>query len=162
MSYAAVASQNLPPAHEQPKPDPALLTTPADVSSSPDIAQDEHAKVHVVPADYQPFGSKAAQPPSPSSEEDEVDVSGNGRVRSDDSKKRKAKKQANRAYREAQAEGIYIWESLKYYLLRPGVAGGLVGLRKSYIYTSATNVQKHGLIHFFSFSKHWPLRTHRL
>ncbi|KAJ7733771.1 hypothetical protein DFH07DRAFT_870950 [Mycena maculata] len=29
---------------------------------------------------------------------------------------------------EAKAEGIYLWQSAKYYLFRPGVAGGLIGL----------------------------------
>lgn len=43
-------------------------------------------------------------------------------------RKYKAKKKVNKAYREAEAEGEYIWEVAKQYLLRPGVAGGLIGL----------------------------------
>ncbi|KAJ7901717.1 hypothetical protein B0H14DRAFT_2668174 [Mycena olivaceomarginata] len=35
---------------------------------------------------------------------------------------------AHRRYDEAKAEGDYLWESAKGYLLRPGVAGGLIGL----------------------------------
>jgi len=44
MSYAAVAATNTPP--HQPRPDPALLTTP---QSSSIISNDENAKVQVVP-----------------------------------------------------------------------------------------------------------------
>ncbi|KAJ6475249.1 hypothetical protein C8R47DRAFT_1142771 [Mycena vitilis] len=29
---------------------------------------------------------------------------------------------------ETKAEGLYLWDSAKHYLLRPGVAGGLIGL----------------------------------
>jgi len=43
-------------------------------------------------------------------------------------RKYKAKKKASKAYKEAEAEGEYIWEVTKQYLLRPGVAGGLIGL----------------------------------
>ncbi|KAJ6557191.1 hypothetical protein B0H10DRAFT_2121020 [Mycena sp. CBHHK59/15] len=35
---------------------------------------------------------------------------------------------ANRRLDETKAEGMYLWESAKYYLFRPGVAGGLIGL----------------------------------
>jgi len=35
---------------------------------------------------------------------------------------------AHRRIDETKAEGIYLWESAKHYLFRPGVAGGLIGL----------------------------------
>eukprot|EP00918_Siedleckia_nematoides_P073084 GHVU01159545.1.p1 GENE.GHVU01159545.1~~GHVU01159545.1.p1 ORF type:complete len:221 (+),score=33.42 GHVU01159545.1:174-836(+) len=41
---------------------------------------------------------------------------------------KKKKRQANKKLQEAEAEGAYLWERTKYYLFRPGVAGGLVGL----------------------------------
>ena len=37
----------------------------------------------------------------------------------------------NRRLQEAEAEGAYLLEVAKRYLLRPGVAGGLVGLGES-------------------------------
>lgn len=40
----------------------------------------------------------------------------------------KKRKRANKRLEEVEAEGLYLWEVTKYYLLRPGVAGGLVGL----------------------------------
>lgn len=44
MSYASVAASNTP--YPQPKPDPALLTTP---QSQPNVVDDDNAKVKVVP-----------------------------------------------------------------------------------------------------------------
>jgi len=38
------------------------------------------------------------------------------------------KGKSGRRLHEAQAEGVYLWDSAKHYLLRPGVAGGLIGL----------------------------------
>ncbi|KAJ6586806.1 hypothetical protein DFH09DRAFT_1141578 [Mycena vulgaris] len=35
---------------------------------------------------------------------------------------------SHRRLDETKAEGIYLWESTKHYLFRPGVAGGLLGL----------------------------------
>ncbi|KAJ7703316.1 hypothetical protein B0H17DRAFT_1042690 [Mycena rosella] len=37
-------------------------------------------------------------------------------------------RRAHRRLDETKAEGIYLWESAKHYLFRPGVAGGLIGL----------------------------------
>ena len=51
MSYASVAKANAPPLSEQPRPDPALLTTPADVSHG-DIPDPAVNGVTVAPADY--------------------------------------------------------------------------------------------------------------
>lgn len=38
------------------------------------------------------------------------------------------KGKGSKRLQEAQAEGTYLWEVTKHYLLRPGIAGGLVGL----------------------------------
>lgn len=43
----------------------------------------------------------------------------------------KKRKRANKRLEEVEAEGLYLWEVTKHYLLRPGVAGGLVGLSRS-------------------------------
>lgn len=52
-------------------------------------------------------------------EDAESELSDTGRVR---------KGKGSKRFQEAQAEGTYLWEVTKHYLLRPGVAGGLVGL----------------------------------
>lgn len=44
---------------------------------------------------------------------------------------KKKRKRANKRLEEVEAEGLYLWEVTKRYLLRPGVAGGLVGLGMS-------------------------------
>jgi hypothetical protein len=54
------------------------------------------------------------------------------------------KKKVNKRLQEAEAEGIYLWEATKHYLLRPGVAGGLVGLSRlpsHFLYSIAEVVQ---------------------
>ncbi|KAJ7132873.1 hypothetical protein C8R43DRAFT_1023748 [Mycena crocata] len=98
MSYASVAGQNAPPLSEQPRPDPALYNT-APPSSSPFI--DGTKKVNVVPT---PPHSNNTNP------------------------SRRSPGRSSRRLDETKAEGIYLWDSAKHYLFRPGVAGGLLGL----------------------------------
>ncbi|KZT28921.1 hypothetical protein NEOLEDRAFT_1057143 [Neolentinus lepideus HHB14362 ss-1] len=115
MSYASVAAQNLPPNEVCfiPHPDPALLNTG---SESFDDVADDAAKVNVVPSDFK-------QHPHTVTSETEV-------VRETDEsvppvpKKDKAKKRLH----QAEVEGVYLWEIAKEHLLRPGVAGGLLGI----------------------------------
>ncbi|KAF8647036.1 hypothetical protein AX16_006873 [Volvariella volvacea WC 439] len=120
MSYAQVAATNAPPPSEQPQPDPSLLnTTPPSAPSTPD----DKVKVSVVsslevprsppPEAECPEYEKPSQPPSP------PPIPGTSKPKSSKYEKR---------LREIKAEGFYIWEVAKHYLLRPGVAGGLVGL----------------------------------
>ncbi|KAJ7783016.1 hypothetical protein B0H16DRAFT_475813 [Mycena metata] len=102
-SYADITASNAPPISEQPQPDQALLNT---IPPS-DAPYDPTKKVNVVAHD--PMASSNnnfsdAPRPSPRS----------GR--------------AHKRFDEAEAEGIYLWESAKHYLFRPGVAGGLLGL----------------------------------
>ncbi|KAJ7217016.1 hypothetical protein GGX14DRAFT_601723 [Mycena pura] len=99
MSYAQVAGHNAPPVSEQPQPDPALWNTTAP-SSSPYI--DSTKKVNVVPM----------MPAAPH----------------DDSHSPAPGRRPHSRLDESKAEGIYLWESAKHYLFRPGVAGGLLGL----------------------------------
>lgn len=107
MSYASVASQNVPPPSEQ-------------LPSADNIA-DDSAKVNIVSADFKSIP---------------VTYTSDGRSNDDyddppsehDDRKRKSKKKTRQGYTEAEAEGEYIWGIIKQYLLRPGVAGGLVGL----------------------------------
>jgi len=120
MSYASVASHNAPPPSQQPHADPSLLNTRP--STANNIA-DDAAKVNVVSTDFK------SNPATYTSEgrlavDDEYD----DLVTGHNDGKYKAKKKMNKAYRDAEAEGGYIWEVAKQYLLRPGIAGGLIGL----------------------------------
>ena len=104
----------------QPHADPSLLNTRP--STANNIA-DDAAKVNVVSTDFK------SNPATYTSEgrlavDDEYD----DLVTGHNDGKYKAKKKMNKAYRDAEAEGGYIWEVAKQYLLRPGIAGGLIGL----------------------------------
>ncbi|KIM75442.1 hypothetical protein PILCRDRAFT_78818 [Piloderma croceum F 1598] len=104
----------------QPRPDPSLLNTQP---STADNIADDAAKVNVVSADFK------SNPATYTSEGRlAVDEEYDDLVTDYNDRKYKTKKKANKAYREAEAEGEYIWEVTKQYLLRPGVAGGLIGL----------------------------------
>jgi len=115
MSYAAAAANNASPVSQQPHPDPALFTTPADVEGASNVA-DDTAKVNVVSPD---FKQNPATITSETSVPDERELAGRSRGR---------RSRPNQRLREVEAEGIYLWDSFKTYLFQPGVAGGLVGL----------------------------------
>ncbi|KAJ7188407.1 hypothetical protein C8R46DRAFT_1054689 [Mycena filopes] len=100
MSYAQAAASDTP-ISQQAQPNPALLNTEKP-SSAP---YDPSKKLNVV--------SKDAMPAS----------SNNNFTERDPSRPR-----TNRRLDETRAEGLYLWESTKHYLFRPGVAGGLIGL----------------------------------
>lgn len=99
-----------PPTHHlttlhQAHPDPALLTTPSLLGSAP---FDDNAKVNVVHRDSEPSTrstSDAASGPSP------------------------PRKEREGKYSEAQTPPR--WENVKDIILRPSVAGGLVGVGRS-------------------------------
>lgn len=136
MSYAAVAAHNAPPLSQQPQPDQSLLNTDA---PSADPIVDDTSKVNVVPQDFKENPRTATQESvvyeeessaardSPQSTPSKSKVNGHANHSSSDSKESKRSK-ASRQVQEVQAEGVHMWESAKHYLLRPGVAGGLVGL----------------------------------
>ncbi|PCH43694.1 hypothetical protein WOLCODRAFT_26122 [Wolfiporia cocos MD-104 SS10] len=113
MSYASVAAQNAPPSSQQPRPDPALLTT--EPPSADNIA-DDAAKVNVVSADFRAnpatVTSESTVPPESASPPGSPSRKGRART----------------YLHEAEAEGFYLWGTAKHYLLRPAVAGGLLGL----------------------------------
>ncbi|KAG7090864.1 hypothetical protein E1B28_009945 [Marasmius oreades] len=109
MSYADVASSNLPP--NQPRPDPALLNTESPRTST--IA-DDTSKVNVVHPDFR---------------ENPATVTSETRPPPDSKREREhAKPKVRRHLHDAEQEGFHLWQVAKQYLLRPGVAGGLVGL----------------------------------
>ncbi|THH15476.1 hypothetical protein EW146_g5004 [Bondarzewia mesenterica] len=109
MSYASVAAQNAPPLSEQPQPDPVLLNTGAPEPTAP---ADDAAKVNVVPSDFK------ENPTTITSE------AGKDLAKGDESEKPEAHDRVH----EFEAEGYHYWHVAKEYLLRPAVAGGLVGI----------------------------------
>jgi len=117
MSYASVTSHN---AHaDQPLPDPALLNTTKPTASG--IA-DDTAKVGVVSPNFKqnPATTTSTYQP-PQYDEEEADSSPHRRTAKN---KAKAKKSA----REAEKEAIHWSAVAKELVLRPPVAGGLVGV----------------------------------
>ncbi|KAH9839564.1 uncharacterized protein C8Q71DRAFT_750069 [Rhodofomes roseus] len=115
MSYASVAAHNAPPSSQQPHPDPALLTT--EPPSADNIA-DDAIKVNVVAPDFRtnPETTTSVSGPPP--------VVGGAPKSGPHGRKGKARKY----FDEAEEEGSYLYARAKQYILRPGVAGGLLGL----------------------------------
>jgi len=100
----------------QPHPDPALLTTERSPSSN---VIDDTSKVNVISRDEDP-STCASDVYIPEDTKSEF-ISTN---RTDSERKGKG----SRHLQEARAEGSYLWDVTRHYLLRPGAAGGLVGL----------------------------------
>ncbi|KIJ18789.1 hypothetical protein PAXINDRAFT_71067 [Paxillus involutus ATCC 200175] len=115
-SYAKVAAHNAPSPSRQPHPNPALLTTeePATVSEV-----DDAAKVGVISGDFRD-GSTTYVSETVVRDESEVDLTIPG--------ERAPRGGCSRKLQEAVLEVSYLWQLTKQCLLRPGVAGGLVGL----------------------------------
>lgn len=114
MSYASVAATNAPPSSQQPHADPSLLTTATPTAST---VADDSAKVNVVPVDFKEH---------PHTITSEADV-----VPDEDlphSKSAARKKKAHKKLDQAEEEGLQLWNTAKHYILRPGVAGGLIGI----------------------------------
>jgi len=121
MSYASVTSHNVPPPSQQPHPDPSLLNTgPLSASN----VADDGAKVNVVSSDFRSNPATFTSEAQITVNNDYEDITGTR----PGSNRNKFKKDAKKGFREAEAEGEYVWEVTKQYLLRPGVAGGLIGL----------------------------------
>lgn len=126
MSYASVAAHNAPPPSEQPHADPSLLTTPSDVQPVA-TAVDDSAKVNVAPADFKTHPSTLtsevadSNPPYPISESPAP------------TGKPSARKRAHDAEKKAEAKSLQLWGTIHEQLMRPAVAGGLIGVG-SYTY----------------------------
>lgn len=117
MSYASVTSHNAPA--DQPLPDPALLNTNKSTASG---VADDTRKVNVVSPNFKqnPATTTSTFQP-PRYDEEESDPSPHRRTAKN---KAKAKKIA----RDAEKEAIHWSAVIKELVLRPPVAGGLVGV----------------------------------
>lgn len=130
MSYASVAASNVSPQSPQvylspgdsqhpnyplqPQPDPALLNTSPPEAS--DII-DDTAKINVVDR------ALKENPRTYTSEAHHFSPS-----ESDENKSNSGGHDRDKRLREAKAEGTYLWEAAKRFLLRPKTAGGCFGL----------------------------------
>lgn len=115
MSYASVTARNAAPIDDQPHPDQGLLNTIPPHHSG--IA-DDAAKVNIVAPDFK-------EHPHTLTSEAEIlvdDVSSD--LEAEPHKSRRHKKHHN-AEPDAFAHAVDVF---KHYLIRPGVAGGLIGL----------------------------------
>ncbi|KAG8688438.1 hypothetical protein FRC08_011439 [Ceratobasidium sp. 394] len=123
MSYASVAAHNAPPASQQPHPDQNLYTTQHDVSggSLPDVSRN----VNVAPHDFKSNPHTVTSETTPAHYESSDDEGGN---RTGSSKKRAAKERARKTLDDAEEEGLYIWNQFKERIMRPGTAGGILGV----------------------------------
>ncbi|KZS98306.1 hypothetical protein SISNIDRAFT_448509 [Sistotremastrum niveocremeum HHB9708] len=122
MSYASVASHNAPPPSQQPHPDHGLLNTQRE---TPGLV-DDTTKVNMAPRDFKsnPHTTTSEQviiEQYPESDEHEA-------APSSSKKKADRKLKAKETLGEAEKEGLHLWEVAKDRLLRPGVAGGLMGI----------------------------------
>ncbi|KAI0342067.1 hypothetical protein BDW22DRAFT_1395949 [Trametopsis cervina] len=128
MSYASVAARNAPPPSEQPHADPALLTTETPSHFSP---ADDTAKVSIVPSDFKTNPETITSTADVPFEPAPIPISGGipdhaSRAAKPDGKKAKSKAKAYA--HELEDEGLHVWDLAKHHLLRPGVAGGLLGV----------------------------------
>ncbi|KAI9437751.1 hypothetical protein H4582DRAFT_1957341 [Lactarius indigo] len=100
--YAKVAAKNVPPYEQQPHPDAALLNTPSLLGGAP---FDDNAKVNMVHRDSEPSTKSTSD------------------AASGLSLPREAKQG-----KHSEAQAPRRWEKVKDIVLRPSVAGGLVGI----------------------------------
>lgn len=124
MSYAAVTAEYTPPNNAT--PDPALLQT---ARPHRDIVADDAAKVNVVSPDFKVHPATVTSETDILVEDASSDETDPGAAPGAPKKARKSRKnKAKRELRKAEDEGLYLWELAKEQILRPGVAGGLVGV----------------------------------
>lgn len=118
-TYASVAASNAPPPSEQPKPDPALLNTSPSTHVVP--GDNDTTKVNTVLPDFKNAYDTRA------SEADHLKLEPEDSFPSPESRFSRSSKGSKRL-QEAEAEGLYLWETAKHYLIRPGVGCGILGL----------------------------------
>jgi len=119
MSYASVASHNTIPIDQQAQPDPSLLNTDRPRSH----LVDDTSKVNMAPSDFK------QHPHTVTSEADVIDQYPESNTAPKSSSNSHSKRvKAKKHLENAEEEGEYLWAKLREQLLRPGVAGGLIGI----------------------------------
>jgi len=109
MSYAAF---NAPPPSEQPKQDPVPLNI-----------------THVVPDNDTVKVTAVLSDDTPASGGDHLELDPEDGFPSPESRFSRPSK-GNKRLKELEAEGLYLWETAKHYLIRPNVGCGVLGLGK--------------------------------
>lgn len=132
MSYAAVAAHNAPPLSEQPRPNPALLNTEPPSHSA---VADDAAKVNLVAPDFKTNPATVTSVKRVPIEPTPVPISGGipSHAGRDIGPPHKPKPQsatdkAKKYTHDVEKESLPLWSVAKHHLLRPGVAGGLLGV----------------------------------
>ncbi|KAI0094650.1 hypothetical protein BDY19DRAFT_988466 [Irpex rosettiformis] len=128
MSYASVAAHNAPSSSDQPHPDPALLTTE---TPSHDSIADDAAKINIVAPDFKQNPATVTSTADIPAESAPVPISGGVPDHTSPNEKSRGQNAADKAKyyaQELEDEGFYLWNLAKHWLLRPGVAGGLLGV----------------------------------
>ena len=118
MSYASVTSRNAPA--DQPLPDPALLNTTKSTASG---VADDTTKVGVVSPNFKQNPATTTSTYQPPRYDEESDSSPHPRTA-------KTKAKAKKLARDTEKEAIHWSAVAKELVLRPPVAGGLVGVGK--------------------------------
>lgn len=119
-SYASVTAKDAPPAALQPHPNPAFLNT--EPPSHNNIA-DDVAKVNIVGPDFK-------EHPETITSTRDVPRETPAAVESHARRTRRADR-ARKFAHQAEDEGFYLWNYAQHYILRPSVAGGLLGIGAS-------------------------------
>jgi len=135
MSYASVTAANALPPSQQPHADPALLNTSGSASLPPVDAY--NTKVNVAGQGFKEHPTTVTSeftPPTLTDDLDSYRSRGPGTGTSGRSRKEKAKEELGKA----EAEGHHLYELAKQQILRPGVAGGLLGVLNLGLLTSAS------------------------
>ncbi|KAL4073979.1 hypothetical protein J3A83DRAFT_2654772 [Scleroderma citrinum] len=119
-------------AHDSPPSEPlALDVNPLSTSGIPSEMSDETLKVNIVPDDF--------------NEEIPADTPNINEF--DESARDSSEKYRRQPLQEVKAEGVYLWQLTKQYLLRPRAAGCLIGL---------VNTAVIGTVAYFGYVK-WDL-----
>lgn len=120
MSYASVTSRNA--SADQPLPDPALLNTNKSTASG---VADDTTKVGVVSPNFKQNPATTTSAYQPPRYDEESDSSPHHRTA-------KTKAKAKKAAHDAEKEVVHWSAVAKELVLRPPVAGGLVGVGKCF------------------------------
>jgi len=127
MSYASVTAKGLPPASAQPHPDVALLNTQPAETQLPSV----ETKITVAPSDFKEHPRSADM-----KARDEFDSEVAKERVEDETNRNAGGPETHKSCRDhfkdklqkARQESLEFWGKTKVCLLRPGVAGGLLGV----------------------------------
>ena len=122
-SYASVTAKDAPPAALQPHPNPAFLNTEP---PSHDNIADDVAKINIVGPDFKEHPETVTSTQDVP-REDSATVESHARRTRRSTPADRARKYAH----QAEDEGFYLWNYAQHYILRPSVAGGLLGIGAS-------------------------------